>query len=91
MAKLTDLRGKPGDIVLTRGTQAITAWRTIVTTDGIASTRVLADRAGTVMPGSLGLIVAVYSSAWTYVLWSTPCVCGWVHDGELRVVKVKKP
>lgn len=79
MARVNDVRGKPGDIVLTRGTGPVTVFRN---TDGT-------ERAGTVMPGAMGLIVATHERVWTYVLWSMPCVCGWVQDGNLRPVKIK--
>lgn len=77
MAILTDTRGKPGEIVLTRGAGPVTVFRC---SDGT-------DRAGTVMPGGLGIIVSVDKRGWTYVLWSMPCVMGWVPDGQLRKVK----
>ena len=77
MAKATDDRPKPGDIVLTRGTGPVAVFRN--PTGG--------DRAGTIMPGGLGLVVNVDNPAWTYVMWSMPLVMGWVLDGWLRRVK----
>lgn len=76
--KPSDTRGKPGEIVLVRGGQPVEVWDQIM---GHQSSRV-----GVVQPGSMGLIVATHVTAWTYVLWSMPCLVGWVHDGQLRRV-----
>jgi hypothetical protein len=84
MAMMTDVRGKPGDIVLVRGNRPITVWRDV---DVLQSVDV---RAGTVTQRALGLIIMLHrKNNWTYVLWSMPCIAGWCHDGELRPVKVK--
>jgi len=77
MARVTDVRGRPGDIVLTRGAGPVTVFRNPNNT----------ERVGTIMPGALGIIINVDSPAWTYVLWSMPCVMGWCPDGQLRKVK----
>lgn len=79
----TDERPKPGDIVLLRGTEARVAWAVPHgPTPGISS--------GHIMPGALGLVVtSAHESPYryfAYVLWSTPCVCGWIQDGCLRKV-----
>ena len=79
MARLTDVRAKPGDIVLTRGASPITLWR--------EARFEQSSPAGTAMPGSMGLVVAVAGEGWAYVLWSCPFVCGWSQDGQLRRVK----
>jgi len=52
---------------------------------GSGSQSVIAGRSA---PGALGIIVCVASEykAYTYVLWSKPCIAGWVSDGLLRVV-----
>jgi len=80
MAKVNDRRGRPGDIVLVRGGAPIDVFRTIIDSAMDHS----APRAGVVMPGAMGLIVATHLTAWTYVLWSMPCLAGWVRDGYLR-------
>jgi hypothetical protein len=77
MVRVNDVRAKPGDIVLTRGAGPVTVYRNPNGT----------EPAATIMPGGLGLVVNVDSPAWTYVLWSMPCVMGWVPDGQLRRIK----
>jgi hypothetical protein len=82
MAKVSDVRGKPGDIVMPRGGQPIAVWRDISVRgeQGLDRSRI----AGVIMPTSVGMIIATHMTAWTYVLWSVPCIIGWVQDGELR-------
>jgi hypothetical protein len=44
------------------------------------------QRAGVVMPGSLGLVISANHETakfYTYVLWSMPCIMGWIEDGFL--------
>lgn len=79
MPRVSDSRGKPGEIVLVRGGQPVNVWET----PGIDKPR----RVGVVMPKGLGVIIGVNERAWTYVLWSMPRVIGWVPDGVLRTVR----
>lgn len=81
--KPTDVRGKPGDIVTIRGGTTTDVWRRtgaiVIGTD---------DRAGSVAPGAVGIIVSIANlEGWTYVLWSKPCLAGFIYDGALRVLK----
>lgn len=71
----------PGEIVLVRGGKPIDVWH--------APGEGPPNRVGVVMPTSMGIIVAVHQRAWTYVLWSMPCILGWVPDGVLRRVKTQ--
>lgn len=86
MGRVSDVRGKPGDIVLVRGGEPLTVWRTIW--NQVDRSR-SGECAGTVMPTSLGIIIGFSSDhpSMTYVLWSIPCIAGWVTDGFLRPVK----
>lgn len=86
MSKPNDVRGIPGDIVLIRGGRPIDVWDRPGGYGGVPSVAVA--RVGVVDPKASGLIIAVHERAWTYVLWSTPCIMGWVPDGILRKVKL---
>lgn len=81
MARVTDVRGKPGDIVMVRGASFVKVFQHPSNDTGQVAQHV-SRRA-------LGLIVSVHATAWTYVLWSDPSVLGWVADGFLRTVKMK--
>jgi hypothetical protein len=77
----------PGDIVLLRGNQARDVWA-VPNSPNVTPEKL--QRAGVVMPGSLGLVI---SSAhrdqhrfYTYVLWSMPMIMGWIEDGFLTRV-----
>jgi hypothetical protein len=78
-----DDRPMPGDIVLLRGNMAQVAW--VVPYGNVSGAR-----AGYVMPGALGLVVVSshrsQHRSYAYVLWSTPCIAGWMSDGFLRRV-----
>ena len=77
----SDVRAKPGELVIPRSTQAIPAWRNRTQVFGVASS----ERVGMIMPGSIGVVVSI-EKGWTYVMWSVPCVAGWSSDGFLRPV-----
>ena len=82
-----DVRGVPGDIVLTRGPSPINVWDVHRSGGGRGVI-------GVVNPGAMGIIICVYSKeatpdanpGFTYVLWSNPILLGWVPDGRLRLV-----
>lgn len=82
MSKPSDSRGKPGDIVLVRGTHHVVSWGEL----GQAGGNPDSVRNGMIPPGALGLIVSIDMPGFTYVLWSVPSVAGWVLDGYLRPV-----
>lgn len=83
MGKVTDVRGRPGDIVLMRSGGSVPIWRTPNTGNNFT------NQAGLVQSNALGLIISNYVPGWTYVLLSNPFVCGWMQDGFLRVVRTK--
>lgn len=74
--KFTDQRGCPGELVLLRGTKSAQIWRDLE----------CKQPAGVAIPNSTGLIVCVEKTfkQFTYVLWSNPCIAGWISDGLLR-------
>lgn len=67
----------PGDLVMLRGKSPVAVW-----------VEPEKQRAGMVMPESIGLVIAPAHNDqlrfYTYVLWSMPCICGWIQDGFLR-------
>lgn len=75
---LSDSRGKPGELVVLRGTKTCSIFR--------VPSSMGADIAGTANPGSMGMIICIDKRyrEYTYVLWSDPCVVGWIQDGYLR-------
>ena len=76
-----DKPGVAGDCVSIRGGQAVSVYRTYE----MSSTN--ANFVGKVGPKAFGLIVSASTQGHTYVLWSDPCVLGWVWDGNLRSVR----
>lgn len=83
MRSFGDSKPQPGDIVLVRGTGPVLVWTHPTTSTFLA-------RAGVMMPGAVGLVIAASSEAVSrfhaYVLFSCPCIVGWVADGSLRKV-----
>ena len=84
---MAKLEGKPlpGDLVMLRGNQPRDVW-SVPNSPNVTPEKL--QRAGVVMPRALGLVI---SSAhpdvhrfYTYVLWSMPCICGWIEDGFIR-------
>ncbi len=86
MAK-SDGKPLPGDMVLLRGTAPRDVWA-VPNSPNVTAEKL--QRAGTVKPGALGLVISAAHNDqhrfYTYVLWSEPCVCGWIEDGFLRKV-----
>jgi hypothetical protein len=87
MPKPTDTKPKPGDIVLLRGTSPRAVWAISNSPTDLKTM----NRVGVVMPGALGLIISSAAHKdqyrfYTYVLWSTPCILGWIEDGLVRAV-----
>lgn len=86
MKKPIDVSGKPGDIVLARVGKhdVVDVWSRLKGTgDGDA------HRNGVVRNGALGIVIVPNSPerrGYAYVMWSMPCIAGWVHDGYLRKV-----
>lgn len=74
--RLNDSRGYPGELVMLRGIAGASIWREPRNTNS----------AGIVIPGSIGMIICCDEKykQYTYVLWSNPCLCGWIEDGRLR-------
>ena len=83
----TDGKPLPGDMVLLRGNVARDVWA-IPNSPNVTPEKL--QRAGRVEPGALGLVISAAHNDqhrfYTYVLWSSPCVCGWIEDGFLRKV-----
>lgn len=87
MSKPSDVRGKPGDIVLLRGLFSRAIWDHDPT--GSTKFALTEDLRGMLIreharPGSMGIIVHTNFSHYTYVLWSNPYILGYVDDGYLR-------
>lgn len=81
MGRVTDVRGKPGDLVMLRlTTGSVDVYDSpSPAPDGAPLTVV-----GHAYPKSLGLILCTAVRGWTLVLWSNPVSLGWTFDGELR-------
>ena len=76
MARLSDVRGAPGELVILRSSSIVDVW------DEPSASGKWVGRA---FPGKLGLILSVATPGWTYVLWSgSEMVMGWMPDGALR-------
>lgn len=75
MGKVSDVRGMPGEMVMTRGGTPIAVYPT---------PKLPAVVSGWIRPEMLGMILSVSVKGWTYVLWSTPLLIGWTSDGNLR-------
>lgn len=77
--RFTDRRGVPGEMVVNRMSGWINVWRGATEDKG---------HAGIVNGGAIGMILCVEKAykQYTYVLWSDPCIVGWVSDGYLRRV-----
>lgn len=79
MPKFKEERPMPGDMVRIRGTTAQPIWAEPGT-----------QRAGIVMPNSVGLVISSSHQSphrsYAYVLWSIPTVCGWIPDGVMERV-----
>jgi hypothetical protein len=84
MAK-TDGKPLPGDLVMLRGSQPRDVWA-IPNSPNVTPEKL--QRAGVVMPRSIGLVISAahpdHHRFYTYVLWSMPCICGWIEDGFIR-------
>ena len=83
MSIATDSRGVPGDLVLVRGNRDIRVFQEQPVSGNITQRL---QPVGIVNKKSIGMIVCLDDMGCTYVLWSNPCLCGWVYDGELRRV-----
>jgi len=81
MMPTTDKRGVPGDLVSVRGGRPVNVYRT----HDMSSTK--GNLAGQVGAKAFGMIVSASTQGHTYVLWSDPCLLGWVWDGSLRSVR----
>ena len=85
--KSKDTKPKPGDMVLLRGKQPRDVWA-IPNSPNVTPEKL--QRAGVVMGGAVGLVIssahADHHRFYTYVLWSMPCICGWIEDGFLMRV-----
>lgn len=75
MPKVTDTMPMPGELVMSRIAGGLTACKEPDNS---------ADAVGTVTGASLGFVVSSNVRGWTYVMWSSPTVIGWVPDGLLR-------
>lgn len=89
--KASDTSGLPGDLVMLRGKLPQSIWSGV---DPMVEQRI-----GVAMPGSIGVLVTPpRAHTWvarvgggfrnyvSLVLWSCPCVVGWIDDGLLRRV-----
>lgn len=74
MAKVTDTRPAPGELVIPRSSAGTSVHRE--PQDPAVQVEVPA--------ASLGFVVSTHAMGWTYVLWSDPIVIGWSADGWLR-------
>lgn len=79
MARVSDVRPLPGDVVILRGAQPAHVFFDMLWPQ---------RKVGTIMPNAMGMVLATAPGGWTYVLWSVPCIIGWSYDGYLRKVKV---
>lgn len=91
MKPSVDKKPIPGELVMLRGKDPRAVWSGPNAKSGI------------IMPGSVGLVISTNGEAampnaltpatwrfYTYVLWSMPCIVGWIEDGFVKRIEYKR-